>query len=152
MPLTVVIGESPTWSPAASGWVCSGQAAPRKVQIEWRLSSALTTSLISAWQELESANPTLTPLSGPGLADPAKFDLLMGLELDVTLRFGGRNILLKEILELGAGSVLELDRDIQDSADLLLDGKLIARGEVVVVNGNFGVRVTELLARLQFTV
>ena len=68
----------------------------------------------------------------------------MNIELDVTLRFGGRNILLREILELGAGSVLELDREIQDAADLLLDGKLIARGEVVVVHGNFGLRVTEV--------
>lgn len=40
--------------------------------------------------------------------------------------------------------MLELDREIQDAADLLLDGKLIARGEVVVVHGNFGLRVTEV--------
>jgi flagellar motor switch protein FliN len=61
-----------------------------------------------------------------------------------SLRFAGRNILLREILELGAGSVLKLDREIQDPADLLLDGRLIARGEVVVVDGNFGLRVTEV--------
>jgi len=53
---------------------------------------------------------------------------------------------LRDILELGAGSVLELDREIQDPADLLLDGKLIARGEVVVVDGNFGLRVTEVVS------
>jgi flagellar motor switch protein FliN/FliY len=56
---------------------------------------------------------------------------------------------LKEILELGPGSVLELDREVQDPADLCLDGKLIARGEVVVVDGNFGLRVAEIFSRSQ---
>jgi flagellar motor switch protein FliN/FliY len=68
----------------------------------------------------------------------------MDLELEVTLRFGGRNLLLKDVLELGPGSVLELDRQVQEPADLLLDGKMIARGEVVMVNGNYGLRVSEV--------
>ncbi|MBZ5706027.1 MAG: flagellar motor switch protein FliN [Acidobacteriia bacterium] len=75
-----------------------------------------------------------------------KLDLLMDVELDLTLRFGGRRMLLREILELSAGSVVELDRQVQEPADLLLDGRLIARGEVVVVDGSYGLRVTELVA------
>ena len=145
VPITLVLGEAPTWSPGSSGWLCSGADAKFKVEIEWRLSSALAASLQAAWQQ-----PTLNdaaPLSpDAGLPEASKFDLLMNVELDVTLRFGGRDILLKDILELGAGSVLELDREITDPADLLLDGKLIARGEVVVVDGNFGLRVTEVMA------
>jgi flagellar motor switch protein FliN/FliY len=144
MPLTVVLGEAPTWSPGASGWISSGQGAPRSVQIEWKLSSALATALVTTWHEPEVAAAAATaPASGA--PDAAKFDLLMDLELDVTLRFGGRNIMLKEILELGPGAVLELDRNIQNDADLLLDGKVIARGKVVVVEGNFGLRITEAL-------
>ncbi len=141
IPLTVVIGEMATWSAAASGWICSTPAAARQVQIEWSLSSALTTSLTAARQSQKAAE---APKPSVAIAVPSNFDLLMDLELDVTLRFAGRNILLREILELGAGSVLELDREIQDPADLLLDGRLIARGEVVVVDGNFGLRVTEV--------
>ncbi len=147
LPLTVGLGEAPTWSPGASGWLCSGYGAPFKVEMEWWLSPALATSLQAAWQA-----PTLQPAVSPtrtSQPDASNFDLLMDVELDVTLRFGGRDILLKDILELGAGSVLELDREIQDPADLLLDGKLIARGEVVVVDGNFGLRVTEVLAAPQ---
>ncbi len=140
IPLTVVIGEAPTWSPSAAGWICSVQGAPRPLQIEWSLSSALTTSLAAAKQPAQPAGPP----KAASAEVPSNFDLLMNIELDVTLRFGGRNILLREILELGAGSVLELDREIQDAADLLLDGKLIARGEVVVFDGNFGLRVTEV--------
>ena len=105
--------------------------------------------MLAAWQEAEVASAPPSAQASPGPPDAAKFDLFINLELDVTLRFGGRNILLKEILELGAGSVLELDREIQDPADLVLDGKLIARGEVVVVNGNFGMRVTEVFTGQQ---
>ena len=149
IPLTVVLGGAPTWSPGAHGRIGSGQGAPRQLQIEWQLSSALTASLLAAWQEAEVASAPPSAQASPGPPDAAKFDLFINLELDVTLRFGGRNILLKEILELGAGSVLELDREIQDPADLVLDGKLIARGEVVVVNGNFGMRVTEVFTGQQ---
>jgi len=144
VPITLVLGEAPTWSPGASGWLCSGADARFKVEIEWRLSSALAASLQAAWQE-PPVNDGAPPSPDTGLAEASKFDLLMNVELDVTLRFGGRDILLKDILELGAGSVLELDREITDPADLLLDGKLIARGAVVVVDGNFGLRVTEVM-------
>lgn len=142
--LTVVLGEAPTWPPAASGGIFSGPAAPRPAQVEWKLSSALATALASAWREPqpEPAAPAPPPSSSKGAE---KLELLMDVELDVVLRFGGRNILLKEILELGPGSVVELDRTIQDEADLLLDGRLVARGEVVVVERNFGIRITEVL-------
>jgi len=66
--------------------------------------------------------------------------------LAVTLRFGGRRMLLKDILDLCTGSVVELDQELQDPVELLLDGKPVARGEVVVVDGNYGLRVTELIA------
>lgn len=146
MQITVNIGETPTWPPAASGWICSGPTAPRPAQIEWKLSSALANALVSAWREPEPtpAAPTAPTHSSNG---QEKLELLMDLELDVVLRFGGRNILLKEILDLGPGSVLELDRTIQDEADLLLDGRLVARGEVVVVERNFGIRITEVLPK-----
>ena len=141
--LTVVVGEAPTWSPGARGWICSGPDAPSPVQIEWSLSSALATGLVAATREPEP--PAVAPTPSDRSKDPSKFALLMDVELDLTLRFGGRNVLLREILDLGPGSVLELDRNIQDDADLLLDGKLIARGEVVVVERNFGIRITEVL-------
>jgi len=54
-------------------------------------------------------------------------------------------MLLREIMELDAGSVVELDRQVQEPVDLLLAGRLIARGEVVVVNGNYGLRVLEIV-------
>jgi flagellar motor switch protein FliN/FliY len=68
----------------------------------------------------------------------------MDVELAVTLRFGSRRLLLREVLDLIPGSVVDLDRQVEEPVDILLDGRLIARGEVVVLDGNYGVRVTEV--------
>lgn len=72
-------------------------------------------------------------------------DLLSGVELPVTLCFGRRRLRLREVLELNAGSVVELDRQVEDPVELLLDGRVIARGEVVVVDGSYGIRVLEVV-------
>ncbi len=71
-------------------------------------------------------------------------ELLLDVELEASLRFGAREMPLSEILDLGPGDVVQLDRHIQDPVDLIVGDKIIARGEVVLVNGNFGLRVLEV--------
>jgi flagellar motor switch protein FliN/FliY len=71
-------------------------------------------------------------------------NLVMDVELNVTLRFGQRQLTLREVLELTSGSVVELDRQVEEPVELLLDGKVIAWGEAVVIDGNYGLRVTEV--------
>ncbi|HSZ16175.1 MAG TPA: flagellar motor switch protein FliN [Terracidiphilus sp.] len=78
------------------------------------------------------------------MVSPNNLKLVMDVELNVSLRFGQRQMPLREVLELGSGSVIELDRMIDEPVELYLDGKLIARGEAVVVDGNYGLRVTEI--------
>lgn len=75
---------------------------------------------------------------------PRNLKLVMDVELNVSLRFGQRQLPLRDVLELGSGSVVELDRMVDEPVELFLDGKLIARGEAVVVDGNYGLRVTEI--------
>jgi flagellar motor switch protein FliN len=70
----------------------------------------------------------------------------MDVELDITLRFGERQMTLRDILDLSAGSVVELNQYVQDPVELLVGKKTVARGEVVVVDGNYGLRVTEILS------
>jgi flagellar motor switch protein FliN/FliY len=70
--------------------------------------------------------------------------LLMDVELEVSLRFGCKELLLSEVLDLGPGDVVQLDRTITDPVDLIVGDKIVACGEVVLVNGNFGLRVTEV--------
>ena len=94
--------------------------------------------------EPSPAKPGEARDAGPGAA---KMDLLLDVELDVTLRFGGRQMLLHDVCDLAPGSVLELDRHIDDPVELMVGNKIIAWGEVVVVDGNYGVRVNRLVHR-----
>lgn len=73
-------------------------------------------------------------------------ELLLDVELEASLRFGSREMPLGKILELGPGDVVQLDRQVSDPVDLIVGDKIVARGEVVLVNGNFGMRVTEVAA------
>ena len=73
-------------------------------------------------------------------------DLLLDVELGVTLRFGSRRASLREVLELSPGAVLELNREIQEPVDLLLNDRVIARGDVVVVDGNYGLHIAEVIS------
>lgn len=91
----------------------------------------------------EGAND-LDRMSAPQLGKG--IDLLLDVELEATLRFGCREMPLGEILKLGPGDVVELDRHMADPVDLIVGDKIVARGEVVLINGDFGLRVTEVAA------
>jgi flagellar motor switch protein FliN/FliY len=71
-------------------------------------------------------------------------ELLLDVELEASLRFGSKEMPLSEVLELGPGDVVQLERHVSDPVDLIVGDKIVARGEVVLVNGNFGLRVTEV--------
>jgi flagellar motor switch protein FliN len=136
-------GAPPSWSAGAGGWLASGNGAPFPLLVEWQLSAALNAALLAAAHPAESAP---VEIQAQDLGDSAgNLDLLRDVELEVTLRFGERIMLLRDILELGEGSVVELDRKVEEPVDLLLDGRLIARGEVVVVDGSYGLRIQEML-------
>lgn len=101
----------------------------------------LDNRLMAAFSAIsEGERPTL---EGARI-DPANFKLVMDVELNVSLRFGQRQMPLREVLELTNGAVIELDRHVDEPVELLLDGKVIARGEAVIVDGNYGLRVTEI--------
>jgi flagellar motor switch protein FliN len=87
-----------------------------------------------------AAPPAADTALSPGL------ELLLDVELEASLRFGAREMPLGEILGLGPGDVVELDRHVADPVDLIVGDKIVARGEVVLINGNFGLRVTEVAA------
>jgi flagellar motor switch protein FliN/FliY len=88
-----------------------------------------------------AAPPAAAP-APPGLS--AGIELLLDVELEAALRFGCKELPLGEILDLGPGDVVQLDRNVSDPVDLIVGDKIVARGEVVLVNGNFGLRVTEV--------
>lgn len=85
---------------------------------------------------------------GPGRGAPSvDLGALRDLELRVSVELGSAAMPLREVLELGPGSVIELDRLIGEPVDVLVNGHPVGRGEVVAIGDAFGVRITEILAR-----
>lgn len=82
-----------------------------------------------------------------GVTDSQNLDLLMNVKLQVTAELGKCKMMVQDILKLGTGSIVELDRLAGGPVDLLVNSKLVARGEVVAIDENFGVRVTELIQK-----
>jgi flagellar motor switch protein FliN/FliY len=80
-----------------------------------------------------------------GRMGPPAFDLLHDVEMEVTAELGRTRMSVRELLSLAPGAVIELDRAAGGPADLLVNGRLIARGEVVVIDENFGIRITEIV-------
>jgi flagellar motor switch protein FliN len=93
-----------------------------------------------------AAKPAAPAAGGPATRLSPGLELLLDVELEASLRFGSREMPLGEILDLGPGDVVQLDRHVSDPVDLIVGDKIVARGEVVLVNGNFGLRVTEVAA------
>jgi flagellar motor switch protein FliN len=84
--------------------------------------------------------------SGPA-TDSGNLDLLLDIQLPVVVRMGQTEMQMGELLKLTPGSILELNRSADAPVELLVNGKLIAKGEVVVVDGNFAFRITEIDTR-----
>jgi len=93
-----------------------------------------------------SGAPTeAAPLPAAPVVQRRGLELLHGVDMEVTVELGRTRMTVRDLLSLAPGAVLELDRAAGSPADLLVNGRLIARGEVVVVDENFGLRVTEIV-------
>ena len=85
--------------------------------------------------------------NSPMSSEQGSMDLLADVELDLTVELGRTSISVREVLQLGPGSIVELHRLAGEPVDILVNGKLIAKGEVVVVDESFGVRLTEIASQ-----
>jgi len=95
-----------------------------------------------------AANP-FQPFEGLGGAPetmPRGMDLIMDIPLDVSVELGRVQMLIKDVLELATGSIVELERVAGEPIDLMVNGQLVAKGEVVVIEDNFGIRITEIVS------
>ena len=100
----------------------------------------------AAFDALPVANPTPSGADlTAGLPPTRGIEMLHGVDMEVTVVLGRTRMTVRDLLALSPGAVLELDRAAGSPADLLVNGRLIARGEVVVVDEDFGLRVTEIV-------
>ncbi len=98
-----------------------------------------------ATEAVQVASQQLDELgAGAASGDPVSMAQLMDVPVEVTVEVGSVRVNLGELMQLGAGSVLELDREAHEPADILVNGKVVARGEIVTVGGRYGVRIVSV--------
>jgi flagellar motor switch protein FliN/FliY len=89
--------------------------------------------------------PELKPESGGAAASGGGLDMILDIPVQLTIELGRTKLPIRNLLHLAQGSVVELDRLAGEPLDVLVNGTLIAQGEVVVVNDKFGIRLTEVI-------
>lgn len=124
----------------------------RVAQPEEEMKVAETKPVIEKTQreqvKVEVQKPDFLELSDVGQTDvPRNLDLIMDVPLEFTVVLGKSRKTIKDILSLGAGSVVELDKMTDEPLEILVNGKLIAKGEVVVINESFGIRITNIVSK-----
>jgi flagellar motor switch protein FliN/FliY len=152
------MSDEPT--PEAPNSASESDAAIDDVLKEASFEDARAVAMASAPEPAPSeARPAPAPAPGdPSLLDLPNFqqvirdaqvssiDLLRDVELNVKIELGRSRMLVEDVLKLGEGSVVELDKLAGDPVDVFVNDRLVARGEVLVLNDNFCVRVNEIVA------
>lgn len=105
-------------------------------------------ALAEAQAELSSMQDTADAANPEG-ASQRGLELLGDVDLDVTIELGRTEMLVEDVLKLGSGSVVELDKLAGDPVDVYVNGRRMARGEVLVLNDNFCIRISEVVADLE---
>jgi flagellar motor switch protein FliN len=151
-------------NPVTAGLTVSGGAAqpagpepPEGEAIAYRLTVMPDFSpAVGIWVRLERSSESAAP-DGPASRRiqatqespegyPANIDVILDIDLPLSVRFGEAELTLSALTRLGPGSVIDLGRSPDDPVDVLVNGRLVARGEVVVVAGNYGVRILEVVS------
>jgi len=107
---------------------------------------------VHAGSDKQTAKQKPETQKGPKKADPTdnkltgNMDFLLDIPLEISVELGRTKILINELLKLGQGSVIELSKLAGETLEILANQKLVARGEVVVVNEKYGVRLTEIIS------
>jgi len=118
-----------------------------RVDMDASMAESLATKPEAAENASEEPQSEAEGAAGGGTTGlSSNLDLILDVQLDATIRFGEREMLLQDVFGLMPGSVVELNQLVSEPAELLVAGRLVAKGEVVVVDGNFGLRVTEVVS------
>ena len=112
----------------------------------------VATSGANAPTPTSSPSPSPAPASFPSLDGggaapaPKNIDFILDIPMLVTVQVGSTKMVIRELLQLGQGSVIELEKLAGEPMEVLVNNKLVARGEVVVVNEKFGIRLTDVIS------
>ena len=125
---------------------------PQAVQLFLAVSPALSGPLAPAAQSSAGSQKLSPPQAQPAPSPVEtrranRLDLLLDVELPVSVSFGQSELALKDVIKLTTGSIIELNRTVSEPVEVIVNNCVIARGEVVVVEGNFGVRIQQVISR-----
>jgi flagellar motor switch protein FliN/FliY len=140
--ITAGKGEETEASPDNLNWIPFSAAADGEagwvLQVAW-------SPLLSALYDPPAVQEK--PSGAQNASFSKTFDLLLDVALPVSVSFGRTSLQIREVLKLNTGSIVELNRFVAEPVDVIVNDCVIARGEVVVVDGNYGVRITQLSSR-----
>jgi len=97
----------------------------------------------------EKTNKVSDPSDASAFQSPANMDFILDIPLEITVELGRTKMQINELLKLAQGSVIELSKLAGETLDILANQKLIARGEVVVINEKYGIRLTEIISPME---
>lgn len=130
----------------ANGTLIFGAAS---IELTWLFDEEGLLSLLAHSKKQDNtfasaASPSEVGVTGTAPEDAA-LRLLFDIPLEISVELGRKKMIVKDVLELGAGSIVEINKAAGEPVDVLVNGQHVARGEVVVIEDNFGVRITEIL-------
>jgi len=143
-------GRETTQSPSVSCFnieITTGGEATLSIQAGFSEELLSGLDAAAASTSLEPAGLTTRNLPQEADGSSRTMDLLMEVELPVSISFGRAHLPLRDVLKLTSGSIVELNRGIQEPVEVIVNNCVIARGEVVVVEGNYGVRINQIVSR-----
>ena len=114
-------------------------------EVESQTDAGLEQAIDDATEAVAGATAALDELGPGGTSEPMGLGNLMSVPVKVTVEVGRTRMPLSDLVELGPGSLVELDRAAHEPADVLVNGKVVARGEIVTIGDNYGVRISEVV-------
>jgi len=144
------------WSQAAGSLCQKPQFAGLKLAVSGPVAAdaptgqphRFTMSVAAAGAAQVSVAGSLNVEVAPKVEERTNLNLVLDIELPLTVRFGRAVMSLQSLAEMGPGSVVDMGRSPDDPVELLISDRVFAKGEVVVVGGNYGVRVTDLVGSI----
>ncbi len=113
----------------------------------WLMDAETAETIVNAESESDGVGgfESAALPSGARDVEPSGLELLMDIPLEISVELGRVKMLVKDVVDLGTGSIVEIEKAAGEPVDVMVNGRLVARGEVVVIEDNFGVRITEIL-------
>jgi len=115
-------------------------------EVEVPIGQALEDALKTNSTEQSESHEDALDASGESDGSAINLDALLEVPVTLSVEIGRSKVPIKQLVSLNQGSVIELDRKVKEPLDLLVNGKLMARGEVVVVDGQFGLRLIDIVS------